>query len=940
MERMDATTIVLPSDQGESRRPSLPLLAATVPLLAGVVLWLITDSVFALCFAALGPVMLLASFLDGLRTRRRDRRRRRVETDAAWQRAEAELVRLHLEEHELAWRQAPDVAGCLAEPPLRGHSGIDSDTGIVIGRGVVRSRVRATGGDDERSRAFHERAQSLDDAPISVPIGGGVCVRAAEPVAAAVIRALVAQLCLRFSPTQLGLSGDGAAAWGLERFPHVGRRRAAFRLRIGDDVRADALRADAVICIRRPGEEPPDGITTVLDCAVPARARARTPQGGVHLSVEALSVGQARAIGAGIAEKADAEDSVPDRLALGDLRIADGEGLDAVFGRGERGDLALDLVEDGPHAIVTGMTGTGKSELLTSWVAGIAAAHSPERVAFVLVDFKGGTAFDPLRVLPHVVAVVTDLDADGARRGVGSLTAELRRREAVLARAGARDVRDCPDLARLVIVVDEFAALLQEHPDLGAVFTDVAARGRALGMHLVLGTQRAGGIIRDALAANCPLRLSLRVAERADSRFVIGSDAAADLPGGVESRGLAFVRRPRDGEAHAVRVALTAQDDLQATAARWRGHHAPTSPWLPPLPVSLPLPDADAGAMGEPAMGEPGGVGQGASTSGALLLGLADEPDRQRQPWVTLPSGAGLAIVGGPGSGKSTALRLIAAQRRESVLVPTDPEGAWDAVADLAGSGGAAHRGIVLCDDLDLLAGAFPPDYAQLFLSRWERIVRSPGGVVITMSRVSGPTGRLIDALPQRALLRLSSKVEHIAAGGDAATFDAARPAGRARIGEREVQLCLAPQVSEPSAAAGDDVAAPPRWRAGRGLSGVVTGCTEDVRRAQESTHPGCRVMGVGEAAELNRGGELERLTESRSAAEAVIVVGDPEEWRAQWALLQSVRMGGDMVIAAEHATELRQLVGVRELPPFALPHADRAWSVTAGRPPQRVLLR
>ncbi|MEJ1088826.1 FtsK/SpoIIIE domain-containing protein [Microbacterium sp. Mu-80] len=928
---MDATTIVLPSDQGESRRPSLPLLAATVPLLAGVVLWLITDSVFALCFAALGPVMLLASFLDGLRTRRRDRRRVRVETDAAWQRAEAELVRLHLEEHEAAWRQEPDVAGCLAEPPLRGHDGIDGDTAIVIGRGVVRSRVRATGGDDERSRAFHERAQNLDDAPISVPIGGGVCVRAAEPVAAAVIRALVTQLCLRFSPAQLGLIGGGVATWGLERFPHAGRRRTAFRLRIGDDARADAVRADAVICVRRPGEEPPDGITTVLDCGVPARARARTPQGGLHLSVEVLSVGQARAIGAGIAEKADAEDAVPDRLALSDLRVSGGDGLDAVFGRGEHGDLAMDLVEDGPHAIVTGMTGTGKSELLTSWVAGIAAAHSPERVAFVLVDFKGGTAFDPLRVLPHVVAVVTDLDAEGARRGVGSLTAELRRREAVLARAGARDIRDCPDLARLVIVVDEFAALLQEHPDLGAVFTDVAARGRALGMHLVLGTQRASGIIRDALAANCPLRLSLRVAERADSRFVIGSDAAAELPGGVESRGLAYVRRPRDGEAHAVRVALTAPDDLHATAARWRGHPAPTSPWLPPLPVSLPLPGA----------GEPEANAQGASTPGPLVLGLADEPEHQRQPWVTLPSGTGLAIIGGPGSGKSTALRLITAQHREAVVVPADPEGAWDVVADLAGSVGDPHRDIVLCDDLDLLAGAFPPDYAQLFLSRWERIVRSPGGVVITMSRVSGPTGRLIDVLPQRALLRMSSKVEHIAAGGDAVTFDAARPAGRARIGEREVQLCLASDATDASSAprARDGAALPPRWRPDRALSGVVTGRAEDAGRALEGMHPGCRVLGVGQAAERTRLGELPGPIEPDTAGEAVIVVGDPEEWRAQWALLQSVRMSGEMIIAAEHAPELRQLVGVRELPPFALSHADRAWSVTAGRPPRRVLL-
>ena len=145
----------------------------------------------------------------------------------------------------------------------------------------------------------------------------------------------------------------------------------------------------------------------------------------------------------------------------------------------------------------------------------------------------------------------------GARRGVSSLTAELRRRECVLAAAGARDISEVA-MPRLVIVVDEFAALLQEHPDLGSVFTDVAARGRALGMHLILGTQRASGVIRDALAANCPLRVeSARRGSRPTVALVIGTDAAAELPGGAQSRGLALVRRPQDRSRRSMRVALT-----------------------------------------------------------------------------------------------------------------------------------------------------------------------------------------------------------------------------------------------------------------------------------------------------------------------------------------------------------------------------------------------
>ncbi|MFD5214541.1 FtsK/SpoIIIE domain-containing protein [Microbacterium sp. NPDC058345] len=909
---MDATTIVLPAAPGDARRPTLPLLAAIVPVIAGVVLWLITGSLFALCFAALGPLMLVASFLDGLRIRRRERRSGQAEAAEAWTRAEGELERLHAQEHDGAWHSHPDAAGCVREPPLRGHVELDRGTAIVIGRGERPSRVRVSGADDERSRAFRDRAVNLADAPITVALGGGICIRAAEPVAAAVARALVTQLCLRFAPGRLALVGDRVERWALGGFPHAHRRRAGFRIAIGESEEA----ADAVICVRGTGEEPPDGVTTVLDLVRPGRARARTPDGVCELSVEALSAQQAKQIATQSAERADAEDVLPDHVALDDLPRPERRGLAAALGKDGRGPLVLDLVEDGPHAIVTGMTGTGKSELLTSWVAGIAAVHSPEDVAFVLVDFKGGTAFDPLRVLPHVTAVVTDLDAEGARRGVGSLTAELRRREAALAATGARDVRDCPGLGRLVIVVDEFAALLQEHPDLGAVFTDVAARGRALGMHLVLGTQRAGGVIRDALSANCPLRISLRVADASDSRLVIGSDAAADLPGGSDSRGLAFVRRARDAEAHLVRIALTPAPMLNSVAHAWAGAAIPDNPWLPPLSSHLPLPLA---ATTGPLDDRPTDA---RSAAPAVLLGRADEPERQRQPWVELAPGSGLAVVGGPSAGKSTVIALVAEQLPDAVIVPADLETAWDAVAELS----AGRHGTVLCDDLDLLAGQFPPEYAQLFLHRWESIVRSPAGAVLTLSRVTGPIARLVDALPHRALLRLSSKVEHIAAGGDADVFSRQRPPGRAWMDGREVQLCVPgrdPRWLQ------TDAPQPEPWAPRRRLAGVVTPSVAATRALLAERHPAYDVMDAASA-----------VTAAHPADGGRIIVADPEEWRAQWALLQGVRTAGELLVAAECAPELRQLAGVRDLPPYAHPHAGRAWVTEQGRPPRRVTLR
>ena len=908
---MDSTTIVLPAAPGEARRPQLPVLAAIVPVIAGVVLWLVTGSLFALCFAALGPLMLLASFFDGIRTRKKERRRAEGEADVAWQRAEAERERLHLQEHAVLWRRDPDVAQCLTDPPLKGRSDVNAKTRLVIGRGIVRSRVQASGGDDERSRTFRDAAQQLADAPIAVELGGGICVRAPRSIADAVVRALVAQLCLRFSPAQLGFVVGRDEQQELEGFPHVRRRRAPFRIALGEQ----AERTDALICTRLPGQEPPEGITTVLDCAVPAQAQARLADGSMlDVAVEAVSIQQAKLIAMQIVDSTTAELSTPDSLGFGDLDPFSPpgreSGLSATFGRGERGDLSVDLVEDGPHAIVTGMTGTGKSELLISWVSAIAAAHSPEEVSFVLIDFKGGTAFDPLRVLDHVVAVVTDLDAEGARRGVGSLTAELRRREAALTAAGARDVRDCPSLGRLVVVVDEFAAMLQEHPDLGQIFTDVAARGRALGMHLILGTQRASGIIRDALAANCPLRMSLRVAESADSRFVIGSDAAAQLPGGVEARGLAYVRRPRDADAHTVRIALTAPEDLRSLAARWPGAVVPQSPWLPPLPAQVDVPGAEARGADEIA-----------------VLGLADEPDQQRQPWVTLRRGEGLAIIGGPDAGKSTALTMLAAQIPDAVVVPTDPEQAWDAVAELA----TGRHGLVLCDDLDLLVGQYPVEYAQLFLSRWESILRAPAGAVVTISRVSGAVSKLIDSLPRRALLRLSGKVEHITAGGDASSYQRNRPDGRAWLDEREVQLCWSDENLTSAATALEPV----QWRARSALVGVITPAVTATRSVLAASHPEALVLGLDELGAPTGGDE----DTPQQQPERRIIVADPEEWRARWTQLQGIRTAGEMLVAAECAAELRQLVGVRDIAPFAKQHEDRAWAVEPGGRPRRVLL-
>lgn len=909
---MDPLPIALPAAPIPVRRNPLSFMAAIVPVVGGVVLWLISGSVFALCFAALGPVMIAASFIDAARSRRRQRRRDEAQAELDWGAAEAELVRRHQDERDALWLRRPDVASCLVHPPLRSARAPDAETPVVVGAGSVASTVRCSGGDDDRSRRFHERCSVLAAAPIVVPLGGGICLRGPRPLTTAAARAIVAQLCLRFSALQLSLVGAEVEGIRVSGFSHAaGSRRRCFRLGVAS-AGATPVEADALIWLASPGAEVPEGITTVIDLAEPAQSGLRTPHGASVVAVECLSAAQVEMIAREHTAGDTETTALPVAVALHELeQPPHSDGLAATLGRGEHGDVTVDIVEDGPHALVTGMTGTGKSELLATWVTAIASANGPERVTFVLADFKGGTAFEPLRELRQVAAVITDLDEEGARRGVSSLTAELRRREAVLAATGARDVREVA-MPRLIIVVDEFAAMLSEHPDLGAVFTDVAARGRALGMHLILGTQRAAGVVREALAANCPLRLSLRVGDAADSRLVIGSDAASELPGGAGSRGLGLVRRPVDTAPVPMRIALTRAADLRAIGLRWADHAPPLSPWLDALPKCLPLAELTASAAG-------------ASTS--VIVGRADDPAHQSQPLETLAVGEdrGLVLLGAPGSGRSTALRSLATQRADTCWVPRDPEAAWDMLSGWA-TGASLPPSLVLCDDIDVQLSSFPAEYAQHMVQFWEQVVRGAEGTsfVLTAARATGPLSRVFDALPRRAFLRMPSRLEHLAAGGDASAFVRDRTPGRARIGDREVQIAWTNEGPLDEGAHVGHFA----WSPSHPLTAVVSAGAPSVAGLLRDAHPEAEVIHVG--AEVNP---------SSLHGGRCILVADAETWQRNWSSWQRVRAEGEVLIRAEQPGDLRQLAGVRELPPYARPHAGRLWSVRGAAAPRRVTL-
>ena len=378
----------------------------------------------------------------------------------------------------------------------------------------------------------------------------------------------------------------------------------------------------------------------------------------------------------------------------------------AAVGLGAEGPHHIDLRQDGPHVLVGGTTGSGKSEFLQTLITSLAVANRPDRLAFVLVDYKGGAAFKECATLPHTAGLVTDLDEGLTARALTSLNAELKRREALFAGVGAKDLDDWearrPDgavLPRLVIVIDEFRVLAEELPDFITGLVRIASVGRSLGVHLVLATQRPAGVVSADIKANVNLRVALRMRDRADSEDVIDSPAAARISERTPGRALsgtgngpprAFQAARVGGSASTVTPALrlTPVDwgctvptpppeggphaesapeprppkdageltDLAAIVASLRqaaalsGTGAVPSPWLPPLPALVSPQDLRCA--------------NGPSAHCEVIIGLADRPAQQRQEplcWdLLLPRHR--SVVGTNGSGKTSLLRLVAEQ--------------------------------------------------------------------------------------------------------------------------------------------------------------------------------------------------------------------------------------------------------------------------------------
>ena len=373
------------------------------------------------------------------------------------------------------------------------------------------------------------------------------------------------------------------------------------------------------------------------------------------------------------------------------------------IGAGDAGALTIDLVVDGPHTLIAGASGPAKAELLRSLVASLATVNRPDELTFFLIDHGDGSAYRECVDLPHTVGLATDLDEhpEIGSQVLGTLGAELRRRERRLSEHGADDFASyqsarrqnpsLPTLARLVLVVDEFATPADRVPDFIPGLVSIARRGRALGVHLLLATRQPAGAITPELGSDIDLRIALRTADRNESIEVISTEDAAALPPGralvarLRSRTITPFRTAYSGAAYgeyqhsgnwAVAVPwfhlgwplpgsapgrtlenrtgtdlLVLVEALRKAAAQLAVEPQPRL-WPPALPERIPVPALPPAAEPPPGSGlplVPYGLESPLGGQGARLC-VALDIDALRH----------LYVVGAPGSGRTETLRTIA----------------------------------------------------------------------------------------------------------------------------------------------------------------------------------------------------------------------------------------------------------------------------------------
>jgi len=376
--------------------------------------------------------------------------------------------------------------------------------------------------------------------------------------------------------------------------------------------------------------------------------------------------------------------------------------------RGKDDIVFLNLHEKahGPHGLVAGTTGSGKSEIVQSYILSLAVNFHPHEVGFLLIDYKGGGMANLFSNLPHLLGTITNLDGSESMRALASIKSELARRQRIFNDCGVNSINQYSKLFKagevtlplphLFIISDEFAELKKEQPDFMAELVSTARIGRSLGVHLILATQKPSGVVDDQIWSNSKFKLALKVADESDSNEMLKTPDAARItqPGraylqvgnneiyelfqsaysgapfsadrvqrGFDSR--VYLLNPL-GQGELLNEDLSevdAQEETKLTQLDVTVSHIQSlyenfgaatveRPWLPPLPYKLVTPhisqDLDVGSITTHNLSVP--------------MAMVDVPEEQIQTEYVhdFQDDGNFAVFGASGFGKSTMLMNVA----------------------------------------------------------------------------------------------------------------------------------------------------------------------------------------------------------------------------------------------------------------------------------------
>jgi len=736
-------------------------------------------------------------------------------------------------------------------------------------------------------RHFLRTYSTITDAPVVIPLLGIACVTIdGDPAKVrALIRAMICQLAVQHAPDELlivgAISEGNRAQWEwLKWLPHNQHPDATDAL--GPVRMVYSSLAEAHSAAAAAGSPHAVVVVDTGDCTGPAIGGAVTLEVGTGPDGAPVT----------IRHPGEAQPMVrPDQLDLAGALVCarrlaahrvhepavgrDGSCDPTTLWRSQPGHerlcvpigitvdgtpLRLDIKEPaengmGPHGLCVGCTGSGKSELLRTVALGMMARNSPEVLNLLLIDFKGGATFLDLARAPHVSAVITNLaeEAPLVERMRGALSGEMNRRQQLLRtagnfvsvaayerarRAGARFTA----LPTLFIIVDEFSELFSQHPDLADVFVAIGRLGRSLGMHLLLASQRLDEGRLRGLDAHLSYRICLKTLSASESRTVLGTLDAYELPGTPGAGFLrsatgeligfqaAFVSGPYRTRAaarpaaapsvqrfttHAAGSVTRAGADetaaptrtvLHAVLDRLAGQGPPAHQvWLPPL-EAVGLQTLLRNAEGAPHL--------------AVPIGIVDRPFEQRRtPLIADLSGAAgnVAVVGAPRSGKSMALRTLI-----TALAATHDAGRVQFYC--LDFGGGALASMCSLPHVGAVAGRGEPQLVSRIVAELESLVRSRdrsepdafGDVFLVIdgwARLRHEFEALEDSITALAAQGLSFGVHVVLS---ASRWTEIRPSLRDQIGTR-IELRLGdPADSELDRKQAQRV---PHDRPGRGLS-------------------------------------------------------------------------------------------------------------------------